>query len=416
MLEYRANGPLAIYQKDETVPQFKILVIALLIAALAACQSNYDGPDTKNFDNTYFKNTVRHDVSLLDLLKLFVGASLDWPDSVPGPTAPLLADRVYEGIRYTFLTHSSLLVQTAGLNILTDPIYSERASPVSFAGPKRVRAPGIAFNELPDIDVVLLSHDHYDHFDAPTITQLLSHNKSGEQPYFLAGLGVGAHLADLGVKRYRELDWDQHLRFAGVDFWFVECQHRSGRGIFDQMTTLWGSFVIQAPAGRIYFAGDTAYSRHFQRQRRIFKDFRLAILPIGAYEPRWFMQRVHMNPKEALLAHHDLRSQHSVGIHFGTFQLTYEAIDEPARQIARLKSEQKIENFRVPTFGQSILLSPQADFTPSSPNFGRDDPKLYLGATELIDTSNGALQKLVAANLVPGDQQMTARILHNFCP
>ena len=381
---------------------------------LFACQSNYNGPETKNFRSGYFVNTEQEEVSLLDLIKLWWGLNSDWPDSIPSPTKELVAKRVTEGIRYTFLTHSTFLVQTAGQNILTDPVYSERVSPVSFAGPKRVRAPGINFEDLPDIDVVVISHDHYDHFDSETITRLQTHNKSGPPPMFLVGLGVGAHLDKLGVKRYRELNWNQFHKHKGLDYWFVECKHRSGRGVFDQMTTLWGSFVIQSPAGRIYFAGDTGYSNHFLRQRKDFKDFRLALIPIGAYEPRWFMKRVHLNPDEAIQAHKDLRSEHSVGKHFGTFQLTYEGIDEPAQRIATLKAEQNIHNFFVPIFGESTLLSAQDNFEVIAPLFGHDDPKKHLEASEVYDYDNKALQKLVAARSVPDDPKATAVALHNF--
>ena len=242
--------------------------------------------------------------------------------------------------------------------MLTDPIYGERASPLSWAGPERVRAPGIAFEDLPPIDVVLISHDHYDHLDLETLQRLRERGRGGEPPTVLAGLGVGALLDEHDIERHHDLDWEDSIEVAGLQFTFTECRHRSGRGLTDQMETLWGSFVIEAPEGKIYFAGDTGYGPHFAATGERHGPFDLALLPIGAYEPRDFMAAVHLNPAEAVQAHLDLESDQSIGMHFGTFQLTFEGIDEPAADLAKALEEQDLEpeRFWVLGFGESRAL------------------------------------------------------------
>ena len=247
----------------------------------------------------------------------------------------------------TWIGHATVLVQAGGLNILTDPIFSERASPVTFLGPRRAQPPGIALADLPPIDVVVVSHNHYDHLDRLSAVQL--HERSRGATLFLVPLGIKRLLAQHGVTNVVELDWWAVHRHEGVDFHLVPVQHWSGRGLGDRNETLWGGWAVFAPDLRWYFSGDAGYSRHFGETRaklaareRDGALFDLALLAIGAYEPRWFMKEQHMNPAEAVQAHRELAARRSLGIHWGTFELTDEALDQPPRDLAQARQIQGI--------------------------------------------------------------------------
>ncbi len=240
----------------------------------------------------------------------------------------------------TWIGHASTLVQGGGLNILTDPMFSERASPLSFIGPKRHAAPGLALADLPHIDAVLISHNHYDHLDVPSIRALAG--QAGGPPRFVVPLGNKAWLADLGIAGAVELDWWQSTQIGAVEIVFTPSQHWSGRSLTDRMETLWGGYAVFAPSFQWFFAGDTAYSKDFADIHERFaarhgagRGFDLALIPIGAYEPRWFMSAQHVDPGEAVKIHRDLGAAHSIGIHWGTFELTDESLDEPPRALAR---------------------------------------------------------------------------------
>jgi N-acyl-phosphatidylethanolamine-hydrolysing phospholipase D len=261
----------------------------------------------------------------------------------------------------TWIGHATVLVQSGGLNILTDPIFSERASPVTFLGPKRAQPPGIALAELPPIDVVVVSHNHYDHLDRLSAVQL--NERSGGRTLFLVPLGVKAFLARAGVTNVVELDWWDAHTHEGVEFRLVPVQHWSARGLHDRNATLWGGWAVFAPDLRWYFSGDAGYSRHFPETRERLaahaRDgalFDLALLAVGAYEPRWFMREQHMNPAEAVQAHKDLAARRSLGIHWGTFTLTDEALDEPpvALAAAREKAGLPAQEFSVLPIGGTL--------------------------------------------------------------
>lgn len=338
------------------------LIIATLMLAGCLAGPVYKGPKSDHFDGKSFKNTVSADKSLWALTRLAVGAlfySEKWPKYIASkPQVPPVV-KGNPRIGVTFINHSTVLLQVDGVTILTDPMYSLRASPVSFAGPRRVRAPGVQLDDLPPIDVILISHNHYDHLDIDTLQRLQQRQPDGAAPLILAGLGVGGLLQANGIHNYKELDWEQDVTLKGLRFVFTECRHRSGRGMRDQMKTLWGSFVVQGSAGNIYFAGDTGYGPHFKATRQQYGPFRLALLPIGAYEPRWFMAAVHLNPAEAVKAHLDLDSRQSVAIHFGTFQLTYEGIDQPVIDLENALRVQAIDkkDFWVLDFGETRVLN-----------------------------------------------------------
>lgn len=232
------------------------------------------------------------------------------------------------------------LIQAGGINVLTDPVFSERASPLSFVGPKRHVPPGVALAELPHIEAVLISHNHYDHLDAPSVRALAA--QAGGPPLFIVPLGIKAWLADLGITNAVELDWWQGAPVGAVEIVFTPVQHWSGRSLGDRMETLWGGYGVFAPGFQLFFAGDTAYSKDFADIHERFaarhgagRGFDVALIPIGAYEPRWFMSAQHVDPAEAVRIHRDLGARYSVGVHRGTFELTDESLDEPPQALAR---------------------------------------------------------------------------------
>ena len=341
------------------------LFLALLLGPLlmsCTSSSGFKGQPSDHFDGKHFSNRQPMDKSLGDLMKLGWGSltkAEEWPEWIDIEPQVVTQARVNEGISLTFVNHATFLIQVDGLNILTDPVYSERVSPFQWAGPKRVHAPGIALADLPPIDVILISHNHYDHLDKATLKTLIA--KQEKPPLLLAGLGNGPLLATLGDSDHRDLDWEEGVSHEGVEFLFTECRHRSGRGLADQMTTLWGSFVIKTSEGNLYFAGDTGYGPHLKETGARHGPFALALLPIGAYEPRWFMKDVHLNPDEAVLAHRELDSDFSIGIHFGTFQLTYEAIDQPVMDLQKALASHAVPaaDFQVMQVGETRELRTQ---------------------------------------------------------
>jgi len=245
----------------------------------------------------------------------------------------------------TWVGHATALAQLGGLTLLTDPIFSDRASPVGFAGPRRHQPPGIAVADLPHVDLVLVSHNHYDHLDEASVRALNA--QAGGPPLFVVPLGLKAWLNSRGIANAIELDWWQGHRLeapAGeVEVMVVPAQHWSARGLTDRMNTLWGGFAVFAPDCHLFYAGDTGYSRDFRDMRERFAQrqspaagggFDIALLPLGAYEPRWFMVTQHVNVDEAIKIHLDLGAKRSLGVHWGTFELTDEALDEPPRVLA----------------------------------------------------------------------------------
>lgn len=335
------------------------LVVLLLGAGLflGACVFTapvYKGPKSDHFDGERFVNRepTGHE-SVVDVMQwLLTREQGPWPDFIDDPPGDKPPARVGKGeLRVTFVNHATLLVQMDGLNILTDPHFSERASPVSFAGPKRVRPPGIRFEDLPHIDAVLVSHNHYDHLDLPTLRRLVDR----DEPALFVALGNNALLLREGVAGGRDLDWWQTAQLsADVRVHSVPTRHFSARGITDRDKNLWGGFVVEGPAGNVFFAGDTGYGSHFQEVGERFGPLRLALLPIGAYLPRWFMAPVHIDPKEAVRAHQDLRAQTSVAMHFGTFPLADDGYDEPPRDLKKALEESELADtaFWVLGFGE----------------------------------------------------------------
>jgi L-ascorbate metabolism protein UlaG (beta-lactamase superfamily) len=252
-------------------------------------------------------------------------------------------------MRVTFIDHATLLIQMDDLNILTDPIWSERTSPVAFAGPRRHRPPGIRFDDLPPIDVVVVSHNHYDHLDIPTLRRL----QQRDRPRIVTPLGNGALMRRHGVDGAIELDWWQ----SDEKVTLVPARHFCGRAISDRDRNLWGGFVISGPSGNAYFAGDTGWGAHFAEIGARFDPIRVALLPIGAYLPRWFMQPVHIDPAQAVDAHAALRARTSIPMHYGTFALGDDGFDEPLRDLQSILAAKGSANFVILEHGEGRDLS-----------------------------------------------------------
>jgi L-ascorbate metabolism protein UlaG (beta-lactamase superfamily) len=269
---------------------------------------------------------------------------------------PSIPPRNVEGplLRVTLVNHSTVLLQQQGLNLLTDPVWSDRVSPVSWAGPRRRRSPGIRWEDLPPIHLVLLSHNHYDHLDLPTLRKLAARREAE----FVAPLRVARLLESQGIGPVRELDWGDRTSVRGFTIHSVPALHFSARGLFDRNKTLWCGYAIEAGARVLYFAGDTAYGDHFAAIRERFGPLRLALLPIGAYEPRWMMSPVHMAPGEAVQAHQELGAHVSVAIHHGTFQLADEGIDTPGEVLRESLRAQQIgeQQFRILNNGEFVQM------------------------------------------------------------
>jgi L-ascorbate metabolism protein UlaG (beta-lactamase superfamily) len=229
----------------------------------------------------------------------------------------------------SFIGHATFLIQTAAGNILTDPMFSKRAGPANLVGPRRVRDPAVRFEDLPPIAIVLLSHNHYDHCDRATLGRLARRF----DPVVVTPLGNAPLLRSAGIRHVEELDWWDSVTLGSLPIVLTPARHFSARTPFDRNRALWGGFAVSCGDVRIYFAGDTAYGPFFETIRERLGPIDLACLPIGAYEPRWFMQAVHMGPAEAVQAHLDLASARSVPMHYGTFQLTTEGIDDPLRSL-----------------------------------------------------------------------------------
>jgi L-ascorbate metabolism protein UlaG (beta-lactamase superfamily) len=250
-------------------------------------------------------------------------------------------------LRVTLVNHSTVLLQQLGMNILTDPIWSERTSPVAWAGPKRRRAPGVAWENLPPIDIVLLSHNHYDHMDLPTLRRLASRGDST----FVVPVGCAALLRSEKIGPVRELDWGEGLGLKGCTIHSVPAFHFSSRWLHDRNKTLWCGYVTECQERVVYFAGDTAFGPHFEQIREKFGRPRLALLPIGAYLPRWFMSPVHMGPEDAVRVHQILGAETSIAIHHGTFQLADDGIDTPKKELV---ASAKDERFLALNNGQFV--------------------------------------------------------------
>ena len=295
----------------------------------------YAGPRSDHFDGKRFFHPGQpsSDKTFPDLLKLiFARKKTAWPKTIPARSGLRPSPHV-DGLQIVAIGHASLLIQIAGSNILLDPVWAERVGPFGRIGPRRLNPPAIALEDLPPIDSVLLTHNHYDHLDLRTIDQLWKVHR----PFILSPLGNDAviHKTLPHIPVETGDWWDSFSLPQGIRTTIVPAYHWSSRGIGDRRMALWGGFVLETPAGVIYCSGDTAYrdGKLFPEIRQRFGPPQIAILPIGAYAPRWFMQSMHVNPEEALQIALDCGAPQMLGIHSGTFHLSDEPFDEPQERL-----------------------------------------------------------------------------------
>ncbi|MGE4169224.1 MAG: MBL fold metallo-hydrolase [Candidatus Margulisiibacteriota bacterium] len=336
-----------------------VLVFMLLILYLGYHFSapGYQGAVSYHFNGKTFENATPVRTRFLDVLKWkWTSSPQAWPQHVPLTFKPDIQYPIpSKAFRLTFINHDTFLIEADHLRILTDPIWSKRASPFSMLGPKRVHDPGLPFSELPPIDVVLISHNHYDHMDIQTLKALQKRCR----PLFITGLGNKAFLIQQGLQNVVELDWWDSIQVKGWTLTFTPAKHFSSRGLFDRNQTLWGGFVAKSATGAtLYFAGDTGFDPFFKAIATQLGPIDVALLPIGAYEPTWFMKPVHCNPAEAVQAHQLLGAKQSFGMHWGCFQLTDEAREQPLAELASALNQAHIPTaaFKVLQPGQTTLV------------------------------------------------------------
>jgi L-ascorbate metabolism protein UlaG (beta-lactamase superfamily) len=338
------------------------ILICLFMLTLSACAPRYREPVTDHFDGKKFFNPGMPERTSGGLLKWLLHRDKGpWPDQPDAFVGPRPATRIDgDSLVVTFVNHSTFLLQTSGLNILTDPVWSKRVGPTSWLGVKRKRPPGLRFEDLPPIDVVLLSHNHYDHLDLPTLSKLVkTHN-----PLFITPLGVSYLPKSVDGRTTREVDWNDTLRInRKLLLTCTQAQHFSNRGMGDRDETLWCGYLLHMDFGTIYFCGDSGYGPHFnhiaeQASRSATGPIKLALLPIGSYRPEWFMAPVHVSPAGAVQAFIDTKAQQAIGIHFGTFQQGDDGLFEPVTDLRKALHEKNIpENrFLVPQEGRAITF------------------------------------------------------------
>lgn len=336
------------------MPQLICLITLFLLATGCGAQQ----PETQNnpagvaqkpahhgdgvFRNLYLSED--YEPSTLAFLQARFFGDMNWPDAPQDyqgfwqATDPALVQQPAPQPQATLIGHSTVLLQYQGMNILTDPIFSQRASPFSFAGPQRYTQPSLALNELPEIDVVVISHNHYDHLDVESVAAL------GNKPLWLVPLGLKDWLQRQGIEHVRELDWWQSHTVGGVQIQALPSQHWSKRTLFDTNKSLWASWAFRWPGFTAWFGGDTGYNPvQFKEIGEALGQVDLAMIPIGAYEPRWFMKYHHVNPADAVEIFKDINAREAFGIHWNTFVLTAETIDEPPQALAAALQLQQID-------------------------------------------------------------------------
>lgn len=315
---------------------------SFLLIVVSGCVSQ-DYPLSDHYDGkTFYSNPRIESLSWTQIAgHILWGRNGEWPDSTVDSTG-FWSEAEPQSICVTWIGHATALIQMGDFVILTDPVWSDRVGPVSWFGPKRLRAPGISLKEIPRVDLVMISHDHYDHLDLPTLKAIADRFHL----QFVVPLGVEQNLSSIEGVSVTALDWwESHLVKGSFKVNLVPAQHNSGRWLFDQNKTLWGGFVVQGPQGQVFYAGDTAWGDHFLKINERLGPMQVALLPIGAYEPQEKMSRFHMNPFEAVRVAEILKSELVVPVHYDTFQLTAENYEQPLRDLAAaLKEKQDLQN------------------------------------------------------------------------
>ncbi len=303
--------------------------------------------------HTHIRGLIKYGLGFIDEpYALFDPGTDHYEPRVVEPDYAKIKNPNPDSIQVTWIGHTTFLIQLGGINILTDPHFSHRASPLQWIGPKRLAKPGIPINKLPKIDLVLISHDHYDHLDVGTVRAL------GNSVRYVVPLGLKEWFKKKHLTNVVERDWWDFVEEFGMKFTCVPTQHFSGRVPFRFNQTLWCGWVIEHMGKKIFFAGDTGYSPHFSEIHQKFGHMDLSLIPIGAYHPRFLMKDVHVDPREAVRAHKDLESKQSIGMHWGTFRLTYEATNEPPAYLKKVLQEEHIpeEAFITLAFGETFHL------------------------------------------------------------
>ncbi|MCM5553352.1 MBL fold metallo-hydrolase [Pleomorphomonas sp. NRK KF1] len=333
--------------------QKHMVLLATVFPSLLGCASAPERGVSDHFDGRKFYNpTLEEQLSpgLGDVLGMVKEGRAKWPEFVETTGTPQLGEKLApNGMAITFVNHATFLIQLPGVNILTDPVWSTRAGPLGLLGPKRVREPGIKLTELPRIDVVVISHNHYDHLDVETLKKL----NQRWSPQFIVPVGDRELMETIGIRRIDEMDWWERVVIGGkTQIVFTPAQHSSARGLFDRDKSLWGSYFIERNGRSIYFGGDSGYSTHYTEIRHRLGSPDVALLGIGSYAPSWFMRPIHMDPAEAVAAHKDLGAKLSIGMHFGTFQLSAEAFDEPQEKLKSALDDAGLSQDRFITLGE----------------------------------------------------------------
>ena len=329
-----------------------MIILLLLLAGFFAAAigfgfylsgPKYKGPMSDHFDGKQFSNpTGLKAKGLGDVMQWMLNRQQGpWNENkeIPFGDKPVPTS---DELRITYVNHSTFLIQVAGINILTDPVWSERTSPFQFAGPKRMRPPGIKFEDLPKIDVVLLSHNHYDHLDLPVMMKIFQIHK----PKIVTPLGVKAFLEQNNISGHGDLDWWGEIALSdSLKVQAVPAQHFSGRGTFDRDATLWCGYVIKRDQGNIYFVGDTGYNeKTFKEIGERCSPIAVALVPIGAYKPQWFMSPIHCSPEEAVRIHLEVKAKVSIADHYGTFPLADDGEEDPKVELIKALEKLNVQN------------------------------------------------------------------------
>ena len=317
-----------------------VFVLLFVVTGWVLSAPKYKGPVTDHFDGKEFKNPNGQQSQGLDAVFKWMRQRkrAPWPKATDWSIPKRSFERP-EGITVTFVNHSTFLIQVGGFNILTDPVWSHRVSPFSFMGPARKRPPGVRMEDLPKIDLVLLSHNHYDHLDKNTLKKL--HQK--HQPQVLTPLGVGAYARQIGLNHDTDLDWWESQAYGSIKITALPASHFSSRGTLDRNATLWCGYLIESGPGNVYFAGDSGFGEFFQDIADRTPKMDIALLPIGSYKPEWFMSPIHTSPYDAVKIHKILKPGLSIASHFGTFPLADDNPETALKDLEKAKNEQAVE-------------------------------------------------------------------------
>lgn len=340
---------------------FFFLLILFIIVYSSNCKNIQKYPESDHHKNgIFFNHTPSKPQGFFRIARhVLFGRNGNWTDYNPTlepETKQIVLPYESNKILVTFIGHATVLIQINGINILTDPVFAHRAGPFGIFGPKRGKPVGIKLENLPKIDIILISHNHYDHLDLKTLNTI----GKRDYPKILVPLGNYNILNSEGIANISEMDWWDSEIIKNLEIHFVPAKHNSGRGLFDRDATLWGSFFVKTKDFSFFFAGDTAYSDHFKSIYNKLGKPNIALLPIGAYKPRYFTKDFHLDPKEAVQAQIDLGNPEAIAIHHRTFQLTAEDQDEPVKDLTKALSDKKEANtFYTPLEGEAIILKKQ---------------------------------------------------------